>query len=113
MRSDRERLLDVIEAIERIEKYSQKSRESFDNDELVQNWIIHHLFIVGEAVAKISEQLRDKYDEIPWSKIIGMRNILAHGYFEIDTDVVWSVVINDLPELKKSILKVLKDTLVQ
>ncbi|MGA2914562.1 MAG: DUF86 domain-containing protein [Sedimentisphaerales bacterium] len=109
MRSDRERLLDVIEAIERIEKYSQKSKTEFDNNELVQNWIIHHLLIVGEAAAQISEEIQDKYSEIPWSKIIGMRNILVHGYFEIDNEVVWSVVEKDLPELKKSIRKILKE----
>jgi uncharacterized protein with HEPN domain len=108
MRSDRERLLDVIEAIERIEKYSQKSKTEFDNNELVQNWITHHLLIVGEATAQISEEIQDKYSEIPWSKIIGMRNILVHGYFEIDNEVVWSVVENDLPELKKNIQKILK-----
>ncbi|MEN6386524.1 MAG: DUF86 domain-containing protein [Phycisphaerales bacterium] len=109
MRSDRERLLDVIEAIERIEKYSSKNKDSFDKDELVQNWIIHHLFIVGEAVSRISDDLQEKYCEIPWSKIIGMRNILAHGYFEVDTNVVWSVVKNDLPELKTNIQKILRE----
>ncbi|PKL46039.1 MAG: nucleotidyltransferase [Planctomycetes bacterium HGW-Planctomycetes-1] len=109
MRSDRERLLDVIEAIERIEKYSQKSKRVFDTDELVQNWIIHHLFIVGEAVAHISDEIQEKYSEMPWSKIIGMRNILVHGYFEIDTEVVWSVVENDLPKLKHNIQKILKE----
>ncbi|HBG27005.1 MAG: nucleotidyltransferase [Planctomycetes bacterium GWF2_41_51] len=111
MRSDRERLLDVIEAIERIEKYSQNSKNAFDTDELVQNWIIHHLFIVGEAAARISDEIQEKYCEVPWSKIIGMRNILVHGYFEIDKDVVWSVVEKDLPELKKNIQKILKETL--
>ncbi|OHB58205.1 MAG: nucleotidyltransferase [Planctomycetes bacterium RBG_13_44_8b] len=109
MRSDRERLLDVIEAIERIEKYSQKNKEVFDTDELVQNWIIHHLFIVGEAVTQISDEIQEKYSKIPWSKIIGMRNILVHGYFEIDTEVVWSVVENDLPELKHNIQKILTE----
>jgi len=111
MRSDRERLLDVIEAIERIEKYSQKSKKAFDTDELVQNWIIHHLFIVGEAIAHISDEIQDKYHEIPWSKIIGMRNILVHGYFGIDTEVVWSVVENDLPGLKRNIQKILRESL--
>lgn len=106
MRSDRERLLDVIEAIERIEKYSQKSKTEFDTNELVQNWIIHHLFIVGEAIAQISDEIQERYYEVPWSKIIGMRNILVHGYFEIDTEVVWSVVENDLPELKKNIQRI-------
>ena len=49
MRSDRERLLDVIEAIERIEKYTAQGREAFERDELVQTWVVHHLQIIGEA----------------------------------------------------------------
>jgi uncharacterized protein with HEPN domain len=109
MRNDRERLLDIIEAIERIEKYTEKGKSDFDNNELVQNWVIHHLLILGEAIANVSDEIQEKYHQIPWSKIIGMRNILVHGYFEIDNDVVWSVVENDMPELKKHIHKILKE----
>jgi len=109
MRNDRERLLDIIEAIERIEKYTEKGKSDFDNNELVQNWVIHHLLILGEAIANVSDEIQEKYHQIPWSKIIGMRNILVHGYFEIDNDVVWSVVEKDMPELKKHIRKILKE----
>ena len=109
MRNDRERLLDIIEAIERIEKYAEKGKSDFDNNELVQNWIIHHLLILGEAIANVSDEIQEKYCQIPWSKIIGMRNILVHGYFEIDNDVVWSVIENDMPELKRHISKILKE----
>lgn len=103
MRDDKERLKDIIEAIERIEKHSVKGRKVFEKDELIQNWIVHHLQIIGEATRSLSSRYRDKNSDIPWPKIIGMRNILVHNYFGIDIDAVWSAVENDLPGLKEKI----------
>ncbi|MCD4844486.1 MAG: DUF86 domain-containing protein [Methanosarcinales archaeon] len=109
MRDYNERLLDILEAIERIEKYAARGREAFEHDELIQTWIIYHLQIIGEAVSALPNSIREKYYEIPWSQIIGMRNILVHAYFGIDVDVVWSVVVNDLPDLKQKIEKAIRD----
>jgi uncharacterized protein with HEPN domain len=108
MREDRERLLDIQEAIERIEKYAAQGQEAFEQDELVQTWIVHHLQIIGEAFRTIAPALRDQYPAVPWTKIIGMRNILVHDYFGIDTDVVWAVVENDLEPLKQNIVTILQ-----
>jgi uncharacterized protein with HEPN domain len=104
MRDDRERLLDIIEAIERIEKVSVQGREYFYNDEMAQVWVIHHLQIIGEAVRGITSEFRTENPGIPWSDIIGMRNILIHHYFGIDRDAVWNVVERDLPALKSQLL---------
>lgn len=57
MRDDRERLLDIQEAIERIEKYAVRGREAFERDELIQTWVLHHLQIIGEAVRALSPEL--------------------------------------------------------
>lgn len=108
MKDDKERLLDIEEAIERIEKYAFQGRKAFENNELVQNWIVHHLQIIGEATRSLSSQFKEKHSEIPWSKIIGMRNILVHDYFGIDVDVIWKAVERDLPELKQKIKALLK-----
>jgi uncharacterized protein with HEPN domain len=88
VRDDRSRLLDVIEAIERIERYAARGREAFDRDELLQTWVVHHIQIVGEAVRKLSDALRSEHPEIPWAEIIGMRNIVVHDYFGVDTEEV-------------------------
>lgn len=88
MRDDRERLLDIVEAIERIEKYAARGRRVFDEDELIQTWVLHHLRIIGEAVRALSIDTTSDSEDIEWSKIIGMRNILVHNYFSIDTDIV-------------------------
>jgi uncharacterized protein with HEPN domain len=79
-----------------------RGRETFEHDELIQNWITHQLQIIGEAVARITPDLRENHPEVPWRQIIGMRNVLTHGYFDIDLDldIVWSVVERDLGKLR-------------
>lgn len=108
MRDDRERLLDVQEAVEQIEKYSVRGREAFEQDELIQIWILHHLQIIGEAVRALSTELTEKHSEVAWTKIVGMRNILVHNYFRIDAAIVWAALENDLPVLKQQINKILE-----
>jgi uncharacterized protein with HEPN domain len=103
VRDDRERLLDILEAIERAEKYAAQGKEAFLRDELVQVWILHHLQVIGEATRALDPSFREEFPEIPWTKIIGMRNILVHHYFEIDTEIVWAVVEEDLPSLKEKV----------
>ena len=103
MRDDQRRLLDIAEAIEQIEKYASKGRKVFEGDELIQNWIVHHLQVIGEAAWAISSELKDEHDEMPWQQIVGMRNILVHRYFEVDTDLIRSVVEDDMPVLKQQV----------
>ncbi len=109
MRDDRERLLDVLEAIERINKYASRGREEFDRDELVQTWTVHYLQTIGEACRAVSESLKSAHPEVPWFQISGMRNILVHEYFAIDEEVVWAVVENDLPKSKNNMTAILED----
>ncbi len=103
MRDTYERLRDIQEATTRIMKYTNQGRQVFDQDELVQTWVIYHLEIIGEAARAIPQDFKDHHPEIPWRQISGMRNILIHAYFGINRDRVWSVVENDLPNLKTSV----------
>ncbi|GER81258.1 MAG: DUF86 domain-containing protein [Chloroflexota bacterium] len=109
MRSDRERLLDILEAIERIEKYAEEGRGAFEADELIQTWVVHHITIIGEACRSLPAEFQARYSNVPWADIVGMRNILVHHYFGIDTDAVWGVVEHDIPELKMNIQEILKN----
>ena len=103
MRDTFERLRDIQEAIARITKYTNQGRETFDQNELVQTWVIYHLEIIGEAVRAIPPDFKDQHPEIAWRQITGMRNVLVHVYFGINRDRVWAVVERDLPNLKTSI----------
>lgn len=84
-------------------KYTAQGRKAFERDELIQNWVVHHLQVIGEVTRHLSSRLQEHHPEVPWSRIIGMRNILVHDYFAIDTEAVWQAVERDLPELKRSI----------
>jgi len=68
---------------------------------------LHHIQILGEAAARISDEFHELHPDIPWFKIVGMRNILVHGCFKIDVNAVWSVVENDLPTLYNQIKRIL------
>ncbi len=109
MRDDRERLLDILDAIRQIEKYAIKGFDTFSQDELIQAWFTRQLQIIGEAARSLSAHLTGKYPEVPWGEIIGLRNVLVHNYFEIDQEVVWGIVQNDLPPLKKQVETILQD----
>ena len=109
MRSDRERFVDILEAVDKIENYIHRGRQAFETDELLQVWVVRHLQIIGEAASRVSAETQNRFSEIPWGKMIGMRHVLVHGYFEIDLDIVWSVIENDLRPLKEKIQAALQN----
>jgi len=109
MRDDRGRLLDILEAIDSIERRVAQGKDAFARDEMLQVWVVHHLQIVGEAAANISADLRERYPSIPWADIVAMRNVLVHHYFGIDLDQVWDTVRIDLPVLRQRVETILSE----
>jgi uncharacterized protein with HEPN domain len=108
VRADRDRLADIIHAISLIERYARRGRAGFERDELLQVWVIHHLAIIGEAAARLSPALRQDHPEVPWSGIIGMRNVLVHGYFSVDLEEAWGTVEWRLPTLRDQVESILR-----
>ena len=107
VRRDEQRLHDILEAIEKIDRYAKEGRAAFEEDERTQVWIVHYIQIIGEASRALSEDLRARYPQIPWPLIVGMRHILVHDYFGIDLDEVWTVVERDLPVLRGEVQAIL------
>lgn len=105
MRDDSERLLDILEAIEKIEKYYNKDKLILD--ELLQAAIVRYLEIIGEAARNLSNETKEKSKETEWSKIVAFRNFIVHNYFDVDWAIVTKVIEEDIPKLKSEIKKLL------
>ena len=100
---------DIVEAAKRIEKYTKGlTLEKLKRNELIIDGVVRNLEIIGEAVKNIPANVKDKYPDIEWKKIAGLRDILAHEYFGIDLEILWDITENKLPELKKEISRLLK-----
>lgn len=109
MRDNTERLRDIQEAITEIEKYSTQGKTKFREDELIQTWIIYHLQIIGEASRGLSDDFKITHSDINWRRVIDFRNVLIHQYFRIDLDLVWTIVEEEIPNLKQKINQILSD----
>jgi uncharacterized protein with HEPN domain len=80
VRADADRLLDILEAIDAIQKEA-KNRSDFDANKMVRVWCLHHIVVIGEAAARVSEALRARHPEVPWRRVVAMRNAVVHGDF--------------------------------
>lgn len=95
---------DIKQAIDKINSYTAGiSSEDFKNDSKTYDSVLHNLMIIGEAANKIPDEVKEKNIRINWRGIIGMRNIIAHGYFIVDPDIVWVTIQERLPELADEI----------
>ena len=102
-------LEDILEAIERIQGYVQDvTREDFETDGMRIDAVIRNLEVIGEAVKQVPDSVREKYPNVAWRKIAGLRDILIHKYFDVNLEVVWSVVQSNIPILKIEIQQILK-----
>lgn len=90
-----------------IEFSKEKYIEEFESDEMLHLSVIRLLEVVGEAAYGVTESFQQKHPEIPWKEICGTRNRLIHGYFDVDIDIVWSIVSDDLPSLVANLEKII------
>jgi uncharacterized protein with HEPN domain len=100
---------DIIDAIEHIEAYCKGVNEAdFSRDTLLQDAVIRRFQIIGEAAGKIPDELRRKFPNIPWKKIVAQRNLIIHDYATVRYEEVWMVIQKDLPVLKPHLIAMKK-----
>lgn len=110
MRSDVSRVSDIANAIDAIGRYAVRGRDAFFRDELIQTWMLHHLEIIGEALRAMTDEFQTRFrTHLDWSGWVGLRTILAHHYFRVDAELVWSTIERDIPRLKESIARIRTD----
>ena len=100
----------IIESIDLIGDFAKGlTKEKLADNKLKQSAIIRQIEIIGEAAKNLPTEFIEKYKDIPWKDIIGMRDKIIHQYFDIDINIVWNVLEVNLPDLKKKIKKILKE----
>ena len=106
---DEIRLKHILDAIEEIEKYlTETDFDLFMENSMMRFACIKQMEIIGEASNRVSNELKEKFTDIKWAQIVGMRNVFAHEYFGIDSKIVWEIIKTDIPELKTWIKIILK-----
>jgi len=99
-----ESLYDIQESIKNVELYvGRLEYEEFLTDKKTQDAVVRNLEIIGEAVKNISDDFKKRHKDIEWKKLAGLRDKIIHFYFGVNWDIVWDVIKNRLPELKKQI----------
>ena len=108
MRHETLYLTDILEATEHIAEFiAGTGPEAFQKSELVRSAVVHKLSVIGEAAARLTEEVRNRNPEVPWAQIIAFRNILVHAYFGIDWEVVWEAATHRCPVLREQVARIL------
>ena len=100
---DKGNLSVIIESCSKIRRFVDDAydAEAFFADEKTFDAVLMNFVVIGEAVARLTDELKEKETRIPWARIKGFRNIVAHDYFGVDAEEVWQIVNNHLPDLEK------------
>lgn len=102
------RLEDIVEAIDKIERYiAGLDADAFVADERTRDAVIWNIAVIGEAARMLPPELENRYPDVPWARMRGMRNIVVHEYFGIDEGIIWETAARNLPPLARRLREIL------
>lgn len=102
-------LEDMFQSMQKIEEYlGDLDFKKFKRSPMVVDAIIRNFEIIGEASKNIPHEIQEKYPEIPWRKMYGLRNLIAHEYFGIDYEMIWEIAKNNLPQNRKDLASLIE-----
>ncbi len=107
MKNTQSMLQDMLEAIVTIQSYSLSTYDLFLQDEKTQDAVMYNLITLGEAANRIPVEFQESHPEIPWSSIVGTRNVVVHGYDQVKLQIVWDIINKNLEKLKVQIKELL------
>ncbi len=103
-------LEDILEAMNKVERYTKdKDIEEFRSNSMAVDAVLRNLEVIGEASNNLSQEFREDHPDIPWKRMIGLRNVVIHEYFGVDLNIIWRIVTRDIPETKPLIEDLLND----
>src|ERR1700682_224908 len=108
MRHEASFLKDILSACRKIEAIVAATNEdSFLKDEVLPAAVLHHLTVIGEAISRLSVDLRERHPQVPWRQIIAVRHRIVHAYFDLDWQILWDAATEDIPGLRRQVLNIL------
>jgi len=109
LRTDKVRIRHILDASKEVVEFTKgRSRAELDSDRKLNLSLVRLLEVIGEAARGMSDEFRTQHAELPWKKMVGMRDRLIHGYYDVDLDVVWETATEDLPGLVEKLESVLR-----
>lgn len=108
MRLEASFLKDILTAASKIEAITSATSEaSFLRDEVSPAAILHHLTVIGEAINRLSKELKGRHPDVPWHQIVAVRHRIVHAYFDLDWQILWNAAVEEIPQLRKQIMRIL------
>ena len=101
---------DILESIYKIDNYTKGiDIKAFKSNSMLIDAVVRNIEIIGEATSKIPDEIKNKFSEVPWVKLKGIRNRIVHDYFGVDVEIIWKIIEKDLVELRQQIEIALKN----